>query len=138
MGNTSGFLAKLDQAKEYLGASNILSPKDAKEFIDAHPEILILDVQDPGNDQIPGSYNASLGTLFFKASTDLEEFKDPKIADRPKDDEAYPIIVNCALGGQAILAGALLKEYGFNHVKVIEGGCVAWKKEHGSGNLFGF
>lgn len=54
---------------------------------------------------IPGSYSASLGTLVFKASTDLAEFKDPKIADRAKD---ALIIVNCGLGGQAKLGAKLL------------------------------
>ena len=41
---------------------------------------------------IPGSYNASLGTLFFKASTDLADFTDPKITGRAPD---APILVNC-------------------------------------------
>lgn len=89
------------------------------------PDALLLDVQDPGSDMIPGSHNASLGTLFFKASKDLADFKDPKIADRPKDGL---VIVNCALGGQAKLGAGILIDYGFTNVKVIEGGCVAYKK----------
>ena len=93
-----------------------------RALIDAG-DVLLIDVQDPGSDMIPGSHSASLGTLPFKASTDLAEFKDPVIADRAKD---APIIVNCALGGQAKLGAKLLIEYGFTNVKIIEGGCVAY------------
>ena len=88
-------------------------------------QVLLLDVQDPGSESIPGAYNASLGTLFFKADATMEEFKDPKIADLPKDN---PILVTCALGGQAKIGAKILVEYGFTNVKVIEGGCVAWNK----------
>jgi len=122
---TRGFLVKVAEAEAAIGKDNILEPAKAKEFIDANAQCLLLDVQDPGSDMVPGSYNASLGTLFFNASTDLPEFKDPKIADRPKD---APILVNCAVGGQAKLGAKILIDYGFTNVKVIDGGCVAWKK----------
>ena len=120
-----GFLAKLDEATKVVGAKNILDPKAAKAALDADKGALLLDVQDPGSDSIPGAYSASLGTLPFKASTDLPEFKDPKIADRKK---SALIVVTCALGGQAKLGAKLLVDYGFKNVKVVEGGCVAWKK----------
>jgi len=120
----SGFLAKLGEADAMLGASNVLAPEAAKELI-ALPDTLLLDVQDPGSDMIKGSHSASLGTLPFKASTDLADFKDPVIADRAKDKL---IIVNCALGGQAKLGAKLLLDYGFTNVKTIEGGCVAYNK----------
>ena len=61
-----GFLAKVGECK-----AEALEPAAAKAFVEANPETLILDVQDPGSDMIPGSYNVSLGTLFFKASTEL-------------------------------------------------------------------
>lgn len=97
---------------------------------------------------IKGSHCASLGTLPFKASTDLPDFKDPVIADRPKDAlvrstidlelilsllltlgcPRCQIIVNCGLGGQAMLGAKLLLDYGFSNVKTIEGGCVAYNK----------
>ena len=93
-----GFIAKVTEAEAALTPANILEPAAAKALLDSTPEALLLDVQDPGSDMLSGSHNASLGTLFFKASTDLADFKDPKIADRPKDGL---IIVNCGLGGQA-------------------------------------
>lgn len=103
-----------------------MEPSAAKAFLEANKsKIIYLDVQDPGSDSVPGTYNASLGTLPFKADASLTEFKDPKISDRPKDD---PILVTCALGGQAKLGAKLLVDYGFKNVKVVEGGCIAWKK----------
>jgi len=121
----AGFLAKVSEAEAAIGTASILEPAKAKQFINANAECLLLDVQDPGSEMVPGSHGASLGTLFFKASTDLPDFKDPKIADRPKD---APILVNCGLGGQAKLGAKILIDYGFTNVKVINGGCVAWKK----------
>ena len=155
-----GFLKALEAATATVGADNMIEPKAAKELLDANSDALLLDVQDPGSDSIPGAYNASLGTLVFKASQDLADFKgepaerpssapttppahrvhttcapcrqptgapaaaDPKIADRAKDKL---IVVTCALGGQAKLGAKVLVEYGFTNVKVVEGGCVAWK-----------
>lgn len=75
-----GFLAKVGEC-----TAEALEPAAAKAFIDANPDTLLLDVQDPGSDMIPGSYNASLGTLFFKASTDLADFTDAKITGRAAD-----------------------------------------------------
>ena len=70
--------------------------------------------------------SASLGTLVFKADIGMKDagFADPKIAERPKDGL---IVVTCALGGQAKLGAKVLVDYGFTNVKVVEGGCVAWK-----------
>ena len=69
----------------------------------------------PNPNKVEGSHRASLGTLAFKASTDLAGFKDATIADRPKDSL---IVVNCGLGGQAKLGAAMLVDYGFTNVKV--------------------
>lgn len=121
----TGFLAKVAEAEAAVGKANILEPKAAKALMETTPGFLLLDVQDPGSEVVNGSHVASLGTLPFKASTDLADFKDPAIADRPKDKL---IIVNCALGGQALLGAKLLLDYGFTNVKTIEGGCLAYNK----------
>ena len=120
----SGFIAKVVEAEAAIGTENIISPEAAKDLMD-YPNVLLLDVQDPGSDVIKGCYSASLGTLVFKASTDLEAFKDPAIADRPKDGL---VIVTCGLGGQAKLGAKLLIDYGFTNVKVIDGGNAAYNK----------
>lgn len=119
------FVAKLNGARGFVGKKNILSPADAKAFLSQNPKCLHLDVQDPGSPTVPGVYSASLGTLIFKACQGMTDFKDPNISDLPKNN---PILVTCALGGQALFAGKLLVEYGFTNVKVVDGGCAAWKK----------
>ena len=123
----ASFVAALDEATATVGAANILDPKAAKELLDADAGALLLDLQDPGSDSIPGAYNASLGTLVFKADIGMKDagFADPTIAERAKD---ALIVVTCALGGQAKLGAKVLVDYGFTNVKVVEGGCVAWKK----------
>ena len=121
----TGFLKAVGAAEATIGKENVLEPLAAKALMDATPDCLLLDVQDPGSDMLKGSHSASLGTLPFKASTDLEAFKDPVIADRAKDKL---IVVNCGLGGQAMLGAKLLIDYGFTNVKTIEGGCVAYNK----------
>ena len=110
----SGFLALVTEAEAVVGAANILAPAEVKRLLSITPDALLLDVQD-GGDKVEGSHRASLGTLVFKASTDLAGFKDPTIADRPKD---ALIVVNCGLGGQAKLGAAMLVDYGFTNVKV--------------------
>lgn len=110
----SGFLALVTEAEAIVGATNILTPAEVKQLLATTPDALLLDVQD-GGDKVEGSHRASLGTLVFKASTDLAAFKDPTIADRRKDSL---IVVNCGLGGQAKLGAAMLVDYGFTNVKV--------------------
>lgn len=120
----SGFLALVAEAEATVGVANIITPAQVKQLLATTPDALLLDVQD-GGDKVDGSHRASLGTLAFKASTDLEGFKDPKIADRPKDSL---IVVNCGLGGQAKIGAAMLVDYGFTNVKVVDGGCDAYFK----------
>lgn len=126
MSEPQGFFSKLADAEATLGKENILPPPRAKEFLMANPNCLYLDVQDASTEAIPGTHRVSLGTLYFKASADIPDFRDPTLTDRSKDD---PILVTCGLGGQAKLAGALLMDYGYSNVKTVDGGCLAWKRE---------
>merc|ERR1719482_1534286 len=95
-------------------------------FLDVNPSTLLIDVRDgPLEDQIPRTVHISLGTLFYKADTTMpSEFREPQLDMRRKDD---PLLLTCALGGQALLGAAILRGYGFTNVKVIDGGCLAWK-----------
>jgi len=115
----ANFVAALDEATAAVGAANMIAPDAAKALLDAAPDALFLDVQDPGSDSAPGTYSASLGTLPFKADIGMMDagFADPKIAERPKDGL---IVVTCALGGQAKLGAKILVDYGFTNVKVVE------------------
>ena len=61
--------------------------------------------------------NISLGTLLFAADASFLDgiFKNAKLADNKNQQ----IVITCGLGGQALLAGKLLKDYGFTNVKVL-------------------
>ena len=122
MANNFGDRVKAGQAN-----ATVLTTAEAKTALDASDGALIIDVRDPGDlaatGVIPGSVNISLGTLFYKADQNMPEgVKDARLAD--KDQEIY---VTCAKGGQASIAAGVLNDYGYQNVKIIDGGIVGWK-----------
>ena len=50
-------------------------------------------------------------------------FKETRLAD----NKQQVIVITCGLGGQALLAGKLLKDYGYTNVNVVEGGNKGYK-----------
>jgi hypothetical protein len=93
----STFFARLEAATAVLGADNVLDVAQGKAFLkDNEGSVLFLNVQDPGSDAAPSSYNCSLGTLFYKADPNGPA-PDPKICG---GGLAQPILVSCAAGGQ--------------------------------------
>lgn len=129
----SGFLAM--KAAGEAKADGMLSPSECEIALTSEEDVLIIDLRDSRDSVVSsappprryfflavadsyhprrmrlqwvaGSVSASLGTLAFKAdSTMPAEFKDPLIADRNK---ASPVIVTCALGGQAAIGAGMLK-----------------------------
>ncbi len=42
-----------------------------------------------------------------------------------------PILVSCSLGGQALVAGEVLLDYGYTEVCVVDGGNIAWTNSGG-------
>jgi len=105
-------------------ADGQITPAETKAAIDAG-KVLVIDVRDTRDEWVEGSVQASLGTLAFKADASMADFKDPAIADYPKSD---PVIVTCALGGQAAIGAGILKDFGFENVKIMDGGMKAWKE----------
>lgn len=107
-------------------ADGLLSPTECEAAL-KDPKTLLVDLRDAGDRSswVEGSAAASLGTIGFKADTAMEGAKDPTIADRPKSD---PIITTCSLGGQAAVGAGILKDFGFENVKIMEGGMEAWTK----------
>ncbi|CAD7951092.1 unnamed protein product [Amoebophrya sp. A120] len=123
----SSFSELLAAAAATVG-DNAIDPLKAKEMMDANPDMLILDVQDPTADfklTIPNSYNASLGTLGFKADVAMTDFLDKKITEYPKDKN---VMVTCGIGGQAMLGAKLMIDYGWKNTFVCKGGNAAWKE----------
>src|ERR1700685_4304813 len=102
--------------KQMLEAANAavpkISPDKAREII-ANGHALVVDVRDTAEVQasgkIAGAVHVSRGLLEFRADPDLPSH-DPNFA---KDKD---VIVYCASGGRAALAGKLLKDLGYERV----------------------
>ena len=117
----------VDRVKAGQSGVTVLNIAEAKAAIDANDNALIIDVRDSGElagtGVIPGSTNISLGTLFYKADQTLPAgVSDERLADKNQE-----IFVTCAKGGQASIAAGVLTDYGYQNVKVIDGGILGWK-----------
>jgi rhodanese-related sulfurtransferase len=117
--------------KQMLEAANAavpkISPEKAREII-AKGNALIVDVRDTpevqASGKIAGAVHVSRGLLEFRADPDLPSH-DPNFA---KDKD---VIVYCASGGRAALAGKLLKDLGYERVYNL-GGFKDWADSGGA------
>ena len=117
--------------KQMLEAANAavpkISPDKAREII-ANGHALVVDVRDTAEVQasgkIAGAVHVSRGLLEFRADPDLPSH-DPNFA---KDKD---VIVYCASGGRAALAGKLLKDLGYERVYNL-GGFKDWADSGGA------
>jgi len=101
-----------------------LSTADMSRALDA-PDVLLVDLREPGeraeHGTIPGALAAPRGMLEFYA--------DPGTPYHKKEfDPSRRVLLYCASGGRAALAGAQLKRRGFERVAHLEGGFKAWKE----------
>ena len=116
--------------KAMLAAANEAVPKidpdQAKAMVEKG-EALVVDVRDPqevaASGRIKGAVNVSRGMLEFRA--DPESPYHDKAFDRGK-----PVLVYCASGGRAALAGKLLKDFGYDKVYNL-GGFKDWVEAGG-------
>ena len=111
--------------KELLAAANgsvpTISPQEAQALIE-RGQTLVVDVRDgtevQATGKIQGARHVSRGMLEFRA--------DP---DSPAHDKAFDrdktVIVYCASGGRAALAGKTLKDMGYKDVRNL-GGFKGW------------
>ena len=117
--------------KQMLEAANAavpkISPDKAREII-AKGNALVVDVRDTpevqASGKIAGAVHVSRGLLEFRADPDLPSH-DPNFA---KDKD---VIVYCASGGRAALAGKLLKDLGYERVYNL-GGFQDWADSGGA------
>ena len=102
--------------KELLAAANAevpkLSPAEAVAKL-AEPGVLVVDVRDPAelaqSGKIRGSVNVPRGMLEFRAD-ETTPYHNPAFS------KAKTIILYCASGGRAALAGKALQELGYTKV----------------------
>lgn len=114
-------------ATEALSAVPVISPAEAWQRIQHEPNLLVIDVRDAADiamtGTIPGAVNISLGSLTYKADSEVpEDWREPQLQDRSR-----PIITTCILGPMGALGGKLLHDMGFTNVTILEGGVQAWK-----------
>jgi len=117
--------------KQMMEAANAAVPKvtpaQARELM-AKGDTLVLDVRDAAEvdktGKIAGAVNVPRGLLEFRA--------DP---ESPSHDKNFakdkPVIVYCAAGGRAALAGKLLKDMGYAEVHNL-GGFKDWADAGGA------
>lgn len=106
-----------------------ITPTQLKEKLN-HKKMTILDVRSKEKFQIghlkhenAENINVHKNNIFALEETDTD-FKLPF----PKDKE---VIVTCTTGNSATRCARILEEKGYN-VTLLEGGMVAWNKEHTS------
>jgi len=103
-----------------------ISVEEAARLIADKPDVLLLDVREPGEvaqGHIPGALHVPRGLLEPKADLEFPH-REPRVADGEQEIVAY-----CASGARSALAAATLKEMGFTQVKSMTGGFAAWQAE---------
>ncbi|UPY38333.1 rhodanese-like domain-containing protein [Sediminicoccus sp. KRV36] len=116
--------------KDMLEAANAAVPRISGAeavALAGRPEVLILDVRDAAEVKVTGKAVGGLAV-----SRGLLEFRaDP---DSPMHDAAFDraktIIIHCAAGGRAALAGQTLKSMGYTDVRNL-GGFKDWVEAGG-------
>lgn len=90
-----------------------LSAEDGAAFAKGGKDVLFIDVREPSEHiekSIPGVINIPRGLLEMKIGAHTQ-------------DENRSILIHCAKGGRAILAGKALVDMGFKDVSAITAGC---------------
>lgn len=99
-----------------------ISAKALKEKLNSGEKPLLLDVRQPDELQSPlgaidGVLNIPIGILASRLD-DLSDYTDKEI------------IVVCRSGARATTGAQILKKSGFNNVKVLDGGMIAWQAQN--------
>ena len=99
---------------------------DPGAFQSNRGEATVIDVREPAEFEtghIPGSINIPRGVLEFQvdAHPAVTNVSDPALSHKN-----CPIVVVCRTGGRAALSAVNLQRLGFNDVRSIAGGVIAW------------
>jgi rhodanese-related sulfurtransferase len=116
--------------KELVEAANAVVPRvtaeQAKQMI--ADGALVVDVRDAAeveqSGKVAGAVHVPRGMLEFRADPESPYYEKSFTKDKP-------VIVYCAAGGRAALAGQALKEMGFDDVYNL-GGFADWAKSGGA------
>lgn len=109
-----------DMIAEADGVVPRIDAAEARRLMDAGA--LVVDVRDPAevaaSGKVPGAVNVPRGMLEFKADTTAPSHD-------PAFDAGRPVVLYCAAGGRAALAGKTLHDMGFAQVHNL-GGFKDW------------
>lgn len=114
-------------AKDLVAEANrsvtTLTADEAAE-LSAHPNVLLVDLREPGelarDGTVQGALHVPRGLLEFQA--------DPQSPmHRPQIGSAERLILYCGSGGRSALAAKSLNEMGFDNVAHVAGGFAALK-----------
>ncbi len=107
--------------KQLMAAANDAVPKigvDEARKLMARENALLVDVRDGSElaktGKLKGATHVSRGMLEFKADTEVPSH-DPQFR------KGRPVILYCASGGRAALAGKVLKDMGYGNVRNLGG-----------------
>jgi rhodanese-related sulfurtransferase len=92
-------------------------PTDVKRALDAHEDLLLLDVRqlkEYNYAKIEGATLIPMSELEEKAQTDLAPHKNKRI------------VVYCHVGGRSLRATSFLRNLGYQNVHSMAGGIEAW------------
>lgn len=100
-------------------AAGKMSVAEAKAFIAAHPEALVLDVREPSE------WNDDLGHIDV-----AKQIPSGELGQRVAELAEYkdkPVITVCRVGFRSYKAAQFLASQGFTQVSNMEGGMQAWR-----------
>ena len=104
-----------------------ITPEQLERMIASTPDLLVLDVREPGEYEQGHIRDAMLVPRgILEAAADLEYPKHQPALVEARD---RPVVIYCATGGRSALAAATLKQMGFAHVASLAGGITRWQQE---------
>lgn len=113
-----------DLIAEVLANVSELFPWDAQEFLEQHPETLVVDIREPyefDRLRIAGSINVPRGILESACDYDYEETEPELAAARER-----PVLLVCRSGNRSILAADTMRRMGYREVHSLKTGLKGW------------
>jgi rhodanese-related sulfurtransferase len=101
-----------------------MMPWDAEEYLEAHPETLIVDIRETheyDTMHIPDSLHVPRGILENACEWDFEETEPELVKARDK-----PVLLVCRSGNRTTLAAYTLQQMGYENVISLKTGLRGW------------
>lgn len=101
-----------------------IMPWDVPDFLDAHPDALLLDIRERdevARARIDGALNVPRGILESAAEWDYAETEPALVTARDK-----PVLIICRSGNRSAFAAETLLQMGFSDVRSVKLGVKGW------------